>query len=315
MYVVVPDHDQENRKKYVCSTSIQQEKTVFRCKYCKKDGPKVEKCSSLKKLDIDKRWDWARDNKVCFTCLGSSHHTKYCKSKKKCDINGCLFKHNPLLHKEPETKSEDIEEKVNYHTNTEVFLRMAPVELSGPEGKVDTYALFDETSSTIIMIDAKVAHEIGANGLSEALEIKCTNSMTSEKTVESLSLPVQSVEMKRISQKFNYLQKIKISSLVDVQPRSLIGQDNIDLIIACFVQIQTRMGFTWKHRQRNIAVTELKSDPKTEMHNVFCGGVGEYVEETHAQFGMRKNAAEFEQAFPEAFKATTERHYVDDFLG
>ncbi|KAG5874414.1 hypothetical protein JTB14_033171 [Gonioctena quinquepunctata] len=128
MYVVVPDHDQEKRKKYVCSTSIQQEKIVFRCKYCKKDGHKVEKCSSLKKLDIDKRWDWARDNKVCFTCLASSHHTKFCKNKKKCDINGCLFKHNPLLHKEPETRSEDIEEKVN-HINTakkiEFLLRKA----------------------------------------------------------------------------------------------------------------------------------------------------------------------------------------------
>ncbi|KAG5871798.1 hypothetical protein JTB14_034065 [Gonioctena quinquepunctata] len=35
---------------------------------------------------------------------------------------------------------------------------------------------------------------------------------------------------------------------------------------------------------------------------------------TSAQFVMRKNAAEFEQAFPEAFNAITERHYVDDFL-
>ncbi|KAG5888672.1 hypothetical protein JTB14_014865 [Gonioctena quinquepunctata] len=64
MYVVVPDHDQEKRKKYVCSTSIQQEKTVFRCKYYKKVEHTFEKCSSFKKLEIDKRWDWARDNKM-----------------------------------------------------------------------------------------------------------------------------------------------------------------------------------------------------------------------------------------------------------
>ncbi|XP_044751740.1 uncharacterized protein LOC123311734 [Coccinella septempunctata] len=258
MYVV-PEHDQEKRKKYVCSTSIQQEKTVYKCKYCKKDGHKVEKCNSFRKIEIDNRWNWARENKVCFTCLSSSHHTKFCKSKKKCDVNGCLFKHNPLLHKEPERNSY-LEERVNHHIKgrekNEVLLRIAPVELTGPKGKVLTYALFDE-ASTITMIDAKLADEIGATGPCEALKIKWTNSMTSEetdskrvnmqirgkneetnyllnnvRTVKNLCLPVQSVDMKSMSQKFRYLQNWKLSSLVNAQPRILIGQDNIDLIIA-----------------------------------------------------------------------------------
>ncbi|KAG5862587.1 hypothetical protein JTB14_005779 [Gonioctena quinquepunctata] len=85
---------------------------------------------------------------------------------------------NPLLHEKLETKTEDIEEKVNHHINTakktEVLLRMAPVELSGPEGKVDTNAFFDE-ASTITMIDAKLADEIGATGPFEALKMKLTN--------------------------------------------------------------------------------------------------------------------------------------------
>ncbi|KAG5869256.1 hypothetical protein JTB14_017081 [Gonioctena quinquepunctata] len=56
---------------------------------------------------------------------------------------------------------------------------MAPVELSGPEGKVDTYAVFDG-AFPITMIDAKLADEIGATGPFEALKMKWTNSMTSE---------------------------------------------------------------------------------------------------------------------------------------
>ncbi|KAG5895256.1 hypothetical protein JTB14_036411 [Gonioctena quinquepunctata] len=112
MYVDVPDQDQEKRKKYVSSTSIQQEETVLRCKYCKKDGHEVENSGHRQTLGL------GRDNKVYFTCLASFHHTKFCESKEKCDINGCLSKHNLLLHKEPETKSEDIEEKVNHHINT-----------------------------------------------------------------------------------------------------------------------------------------------------------------------------------------------------
>ncbi|XP_044756954.1 uncharacterized protein LOC123315355 [Coccinella septempunctata] len=238
MYVV-PEHEQERRKKYVCSTSIQQEKTVYKCKYCKKDGHKVEKCNSFRKIEIDYRWNWARENKVCFTCLSSSHHTKFCKK--------------------PERNSY-LEERVNHHIKrrekNEVLLRIAPVELTGPKGKVLTYALFDE-ASTITMIDAKLADEIGATGPCEALKIKWTNSMTSEetdskrvnmqirgkneetnyllnnvRTVKNLCLPVQSVDMKSMSQKFRYLQNLKLSSLVNAQSRILIRQDNIDLIIA-----------------------------------------------------------------------------------
>ncbi|KAG5871799.1 hypothetical protein JTB14_034066 [Gonioctena quinquepunctata] len=51
--------------------------------------------------------------------------------------------------------------------------------LSGPEGKVDIYALFDG-ASTITMIDAKLADEIGTSRSFETLKIKWTNSMTSE---------------------------------------------------------------------------------------------------------------------------------------
>ncbi|KAG5862074.1 hypothetical protein JTB14_028111 [Gonioctena quinquepunctata] len=64
--------------------------------------------------------------------------------------------------------------KVNHHINTaknkKVFLRMAPVELSGPEGKVDKYAFSDE-APTITMIDAKRADDIGATGYFEALKL------------------------------------------------------------------------------------------------------------------------------------------------
>lgn len=38
-------------------------------------------------------------SRLCFTCLGKGHMSKVCRSKKKCQENGCTQFHHKLLHK------------------------------------------------------------------------------------------------------------------------------------------------------------------------------------------------------------------------
>lgn len=272
MYVSQCDPDHHQKKKYVYTASTSNEnqidnKITYMCKFCKQEGHKVEKCGEFKKIDVDKRWEWVRAKKVCFSCLTSSHQTRQCRNKKSCPVEGCTFRHHQILHKYISRENAPNQE-VNCHIATEeetnlcvnykrhdILLRIVPVELRGPNGKINTYALLDE-GSTITMIDSSIADSIGALGPQDPLTVRWTNSIINEeresqrislcirgqsentsyrlqnvRTIRNLSLPVQSVNIRHLCQKWGYLQKIQLPNLKEVQPKILIGHDNIDLII------------------------------------------------------------------------------------
>jgi len=52
---------------------------------------------SFKKLDVSKRWEFAKD-KLCFRCLGDSHIGTKCVPSRECGLDNCKKSHHRLLH-------------------------------------------------------------------------------------------------------------------------------------------------------------------------------------------------------------------------
>lgn len=154
------------------------------CIYCKKQH-NIKSCSAYKLLSVDDRWRWLREARVCYRCLKPNRHMwKTCKTP-CCGVDGCKFKHHPLLHGIQYPQNNDIlqtteqnnvsENKViisntmqqsNIDFNSQcsrALLKIVPVTVSGPTGTRDVYALLDD-GSTATLIEASVAAAIGATG-------------------------------------------------------------------------------------------------------------------------------------------------------
>ncbi|KAL4085147.1 hypothetical protein QTP88_027439 [Uroleucon formosanum] len=56
----------------------------------------ITDCRKFASLSVEDRNKWARDNRVCYTCLSTNHWANKCHSKLRCAT--CSKKHHTLLH-------------------------------------------------------------------------------------------------------------------------------------------------------------------------------------------------------------------------
>ncbi|XP_061729222.1 uncharacterized protein LOC133534153 isoform X1 [Cydia pomonella] len=56
-------------------------------------------CKRVLDMSVAARWEWAKDNKICFKCLNRRHRRGNCKAG-VCGERGCQHPHHPLLHDE-----------------------------------------------------------------------------------------------------------------------------------------------------------------------------------------------------------------------
>jgi len=81
----------------VTQMSLKKKKVLEKCKLCSNEYS-LWKCSQFKILPVEKRWDKARELRVCFCCLSSSHRSTTCRRSRYCSIDGCRSNHHRLLH-------------------------------------------------------------------------------------------------------------------------------------------------------------------------------------------------------------------------
>ena len=75
-----------------------QDKTTAKCLLCEEDHW-LYTCSQFKALSPEQRQEFAKEKKLCFSCLRAGKHTiRWCRFKKPCGIDGCTSKHSRLLH-------------------------------------------------------------------------------------------------------------------------------------------------------------------------------------------------------------------------
>ena len=255
------ERKQHSRKEAVFATVNSGEaKRSSKCAICGKQAHGPTECREFQSSTVSKRWKLVKQNRLCFRCLGRKHGAMECQSKIKCDMESCDRNHHPMLHdeKEPFQPRNEIAGAVFSHSScspTQVLLRILPVTLHGPSGDYHTYALLDE-GSTVTLLTQSVADAVGAKGIRDTLRLQWTSNMSQSnensqrvdlaisgvdgvkyslnnvRTVENLALPMQSVDGRKLRNRWPHLADYDVPSIQSAQPTILLGQDNCHLIIA-----------------------------------------------------------------------------------
>ncbi|XP_072938854.1 uncharacterized protein [Epargyreus clarus] len=256
-----------NRRPQKTHTVLEKQSTVIqKCPVCEETGHIATDCKQFKEANESTRWDIAKKKRLCFRCLRFRNKTHNCRTK-PCGINSCKYFHNRLLHFNRTEKAETEEKSTEVinsawttarPTKKQTFLKIIPVQATGPKNTVNTYALLDD-GSTVTLIDDSLAYEIGAKGPIDPLRIEAINELkTAEtksrrvsitlnglnnhtasiqaRTIKNLHVSPQEIARQQIEECEHLRDLSDVLSYEDAKPTILIGQDNWHLLLASRVR-------------------------------------------------------------------------------
>nr|XP_049693327.1 uncharacterized protein LOC126053911 [Helicoverpa armigera] len=179
------------------------ETAADQCFLCKENHA-LTQCPKYKAMDVGQRWEFVKENGICFKCAVKKHRRVLCRAK-PCGQNECRRPHHVTLHSDPPAKKEETvtpktqaEEAVMSVANRAaadnraVLLKMCPVVIGGPRGEVRTHALLDE-GATITLIDSSLAESIGAEGTVRPLHICGVNMSSQEEDSQVVTIKIRGV--------------------------------------------------------------------------------------------------------------------------
>ncbi|CAH0404948.1 unnamed protein product [Chilo suppressalis] len=130
------------------------------------------------------RWKFIKNHGLCYCCLLVRHNRNVCPVP-VCDVNNCGLSHHRLLHWTKPNASTAEQQRQGIQppppqsltacddatvahiassdvaqSASEVLLKIVPVQLYGPNGIHNTYALLDDAAS-VSMIDSELANTLG----------------------------------------------------------------------------------------------------------------------------------------------------------
>ena len=135
---------------------------------------KIWNCPLFRNMGVNDRYAAVRNQRLCYGCLGKGHAIKDCKVN-ACGINGCIKKHNRLLHSENQMDEGNHAVNVSAATinqSNEVpsFLQIVPVSMQSGGNRLNTYVFLD-SGSTVSCIDQSVQEKLRAQGTDVTLNI------------------------------------------------------------------------------------------------------------------------------------------------
>ncbi|XP_017485298.1 PREDICTED: uncharacterized protein LOC108373869 isoform X2 [Rhagoletis zephyria] len=96
-------HDTHNKSHSKIQSHMTEQRTMYKCALCKTSQHPIYSCSRFKKLSIQDRKKFVRDNHMCLNCLSQSHLIKDCRSPHNCAH--CQERHNSSLHDDALSKN------------------------------------------------------------------------------------------------------------------------------------------------------------------------------------------------------------------
>ncbi|XP_062701849.1 uncharacterized protein LOC115265478 [Aedes albopictus] len=249
-------HSEEQEPSEASTSASYHPKTGKPCLACGRVGHRVAECEQFKNADLDARWELVRQKGLCRTCLNG--HGKWpCRSWKGCDIEGCRQKHHTLLHTSsphPENVGISASHASTGHLKWPLF-RIVPVVLFNNGISTTTFAFLDEGSS-YTLLEESITKELGVRGQAEPLTLQWTGDvkrveskservrlhisgknsrvqyeLTDARTVSRLVLPPQSLKYSDLAQRFPHLRGLPMEDYELIQPKLLIGLDNLRLCV------------------------------------------------------------------------------------
>ncbi|XP_075167473.1 uncharacterized protein LOC142239564 [Haematobia irritans] len=236
------------------------------CVICSEPGHKVPKCETFKKMNLNEKWECIKGKNLCRQCLG--RHRRKCYSNNECGVDGCKYKHHPLLHKKldiQQSVAENIDQPIhqspvvnahnNKHDYSQPLFRIIPINIHTKNKITTLYAFLDEGSAVTLM-EKSTFDELGIVGEGDPLCLRWTgdttrmeadsvkanldiSGLTSNKkykligvhTVCNLGLSAQTVDMHQIAKSYPYLSNLPLQSHFNAKPTILIGVDNWHLAV------------------------------------------------------------------------------------
>ncbi|XP_055623758.1 uncharacterized protein LOC129767161 [Toxorhynchites rutilus septentrionalis] len=235
----------------------------------------------FKAYSVNDRWKFAQTNGLCRCCL-NAHGRRSCKNAKQCVIEGCQYRHHPLLHSnhsngQPVQSLSTVQNHVHQRYKQTLLFRIVPVIISGPRGSIETFAFLDD-GSDLSLIESDLVEQLGIDGWTKPLCLKWTGNVTrlepdskqvqvsirgvnrqkqfylnDLRTVKELTLPEQSLSYEDLAQRYCYLLGLPVVSYEKAVPRLLIGVNNVNLTIPLQVKegqkgepiaVKTRLGWS-----------------------------------------------------------------------
>ena len=151
------------------------------------DTHKIWNCSLFKNMIVNNRYAAVRKQRLCYGCLGKGHAIKDCKVN-ACGINGCIKKHNRLLHSENQMDEGNhavnvSAAKINQSNEVTSFLQIVPLSIQSGGNRLNIYA-FLVSGSTVSFIDQSVQEKLRAQGTDVTLNIAGIHGTKDLKTEE-----------------------------------------------------------------------------------------------------------------------------------
>ncbi|XP_055838145.1 uncharacterized protein LOC129906408 [Episyrphus balteatus] len=228
------------------------------CVKCGKSVHVLSDCEAFKAMKVDERFEFAKNNAICFRCLDPvPHKWNRCSQRKFCGIEGCSKHHHPLLHLTAPRSSINssapaFTPRAQIHSShlgvkAPVMFKVVPIR---PTAAIwtHTYAFLDDGSS-IEMIEREVYEYLNLKGEPESLVLHWTKGVSRTEqsirttlgvsavnkvkrftlkdiyTVNGLELPSQTVNVSTLQKSFAHLKDLPLIELNNAKPKILLGLD------------------------------------------------------------------------------------------
>ncbi|XP_058449018.1 uncharacterized protein LOC131428978 [Malaya genurostris] len=163
-------------------------KTDDSCLVCDENHD-IESCEMFRKLNVNARYNRARQIGLCFTCLKKGHRTADCNSEKKCSM--CSRTHNVLLHPE-DKKSQNKDMNINEESTKRV-------DIPTPTATTCTVSCSSSETTTQILLATAIVDVLDVNGLEHKCRVLLDSgamaNFMSQRFVDLLSLKRKSANV------------------------------------------------------------------------------------------------------------------------
>ncbi len=145
-------------------------KKPLKCYVCSEEHRVVE-CPTFSGCTIEQKVQRVRDQRLCFSCLNRGHVTKDCKSKVKCDVNGCSRFHHHLLHQDPPPPPTSRLSSATSALDKESIMPVVRVRFRSKNGNIREGNVLIDSGAGTTVIRKDFANALGLQGRKERIDI------------------------------------------------------------------------------------------------------------------------------------------------
>ncbi|XP_068158256.1 uncharacterized protein [Drosophila tropicalis] len=241
------------------------------CVVCNEPGHKIHSCPSFKATPHQQKISFLKNHKLCQQCLNRHHQKcqrekvcgiRGCRSKH----HPLIHEMQPIPEAAKSSSPNRPAMVTNVHTpegkhtqrsreSGSTYFRVIPIQIINKTKVTNTFAFLDQ-GSALTLIDNKVFKQLGLKGVPDPLCLKWTNDTTREEnaservtltvanphngnqfyleevhSVDTLDLPVQSIDIRALAKEFPHLAGLPIASYTNARPSILIGTNNWNLAV------------------------------------------------------------------------------------